>query len=184
MVYWVKAVFFLRATGAATPNFLKNVLRASPRRMDMRVTILALGALLAVSAVPAQAGSCSSSAHCYSQESGVHVFRGQHAPVISQAAFQRQARLEQEARAARELAAVNRLRATVEQQTAEIAALRNQVNQAQRPAPRRRRNVFFGNPRFFGPNGFVGNSNFSGIAVPLPRGPRRRGRSGPRSGRK
>lgn len=140
----------------------------------MRVKILLVGAMLTLSSAPAQAGSCPHSAHCYTVESGVNVFRGQHAPVISRQAIQQKARAEQKAQAARELAAVNRLTAEVKRQNAEIAALRTQVNQAnQQNTRRKRRRVYYGNPAFFGRNGFMGNRYFSGATVPLPRRPYR-----------
>lgn len=57
--------------------------------------------------------------------------------------------------------------AALEARLARIEATQNQIleAQSQRRTPRTRR-VFLGNPRFFGPNGFIGNSNFSGATVP------------------
>lgn len=136
----------------------------------MRFKILGIGMILAISAAPANAGSCSMTAHCYTYENGVHVLRGEHGPVVSQQALaQQQMRVRQEQQA-RELAAVNRLNASIRQQNAEIAALRSQVDNLQTQRPQRqRRRTYFGNPRFFGSNGFIGNSNFSGGTIQLPR---------------
>lgn len=140
----------------------------------MQVRFLMIGAVLAFSAAPAQAGSCPHSAHCYTVESGVNVFRGQHKPVISQQALALQAEQARQAQAARELAAVNRLTHAVERQNAEIAALRSQVSQAgQQNTRRKRRRVYYGNPAFFGRNGFIGNRFYGGATVPLPPRPRR-----------
>jgi hypothetical protein len=47
----------------------------------------------------------------------------------------------------------------IETQNAQILASQRQN---QRAPQIRRRNVYSGNPPFFGPNGFIGNSNFSG----------------------
>ncbi len=121
-------------------------------------------------AAPAQAGSCNYSAHCVSQESGVYVYRGQHNPAVSQQALALQAEQVRQERAAAELAAVNRLQASIQQQNSEIAALRAQVAEGQkRQQYRPRRRVYFGNPAFFGRNGFIGNRFFSGGTEPLPR---------------
>lgn len=141
----------------------------------MRIKVITISALLAFCSVPvAQAGSCPHSAHCYSVESGVNVFRGQHAPVVSQDAIRLEAERARQAQAARELAEVRRLTAAVQQQNNEIAALRNEVSQAnQRNTRRQRRRVYYGNPAFFGRNGFIGNRFFSGATVPLPPRPRR-----------
>jgi len=145
----------------------------------MRVKLLAISALLIMSAAPAQAGSCSQSAHCTSVESGVTVYRGQHTPAISQRALALRAEQQRQAQAARELAAIERLNRAVQQQTTEIASLRAQVAEGQRAqAQRPRRRTYYGNPAFFGRNGFIGNRFFGGgtIQPTRPRRPRRRPR--------
>ncbi len=139
----------------------------------MRVKILGLLAIFIMAAMgsttSAFAGSCQYTAHCVSQESGVYVYRGKHAPSISTRAIALQAEQARQAKAARDLAAVNRLKASIDRQNAEIAALRTQVAEGQRVERRRpRRRVYYGNPAFFGRNGFVGNRFFSGATVPLP----------------
>jgi len=143
----------------------------------MRVNTLTLSAALIMAgasiATPAIAGSCQYTAHCVSQENGVYVYRGQHAPTVSQQALALRAQQAQQAQAAEERAAANRLQASIDRQNSEIAALRAQVAEGQKAQSHRpRRRVYFGNPAFFGRNGFIGNRFFSGGTEPLPR-PRR-----------
>lgn len=148
----------------------------------MRVKTLALSAALFITgtsiALPAQAGSCNYTAHCVSQENGVYVYRGQHKPPVSQQALSLHAEQARQARAARELAEVQKLNAAITRQNSEIAALRAQVAEGQRQQTQRpRRRVYYGNPAFFGRNGFIGNRFFGGATVPLPRSnPPRRSR--------
>lgn len=142
----------------------------------MAFRVLGLAVILASTSMSANAGSCSQTAHCYTYENGVHVLRGKHSPTVSQQAFaftQEQARLEQQAK---ELAAVNRLTSAVRQQNSEISALRSQVSTLQTQRTQRpRRRTYYGNPAFFGRNGFIGNRFHGGGTVQLPRRPRRSG---------
>jgi len=136
----------------------------------MRVKLLFVAAALMFSGVNAQAGSCVQSAHCYSHESGVQVIRGQHNAPVSQAALAHHKHKIKMEQRAREIAAANRLTNAVKAQNSEIAALRTQVSQlGKQRNTRSRRRVYYGNPRFFGRNGFAGNRNFSGATVQLPR---------------
>ncbi len=141
----------------------------------MRFTSIVLGISLSLFATSAQAGSCTDTAHCYTYENGVHVLRGNHSAPVSQQALafqQQQAKLAQKAK---ELEAVNRLNASIQAQNAEIAALRTQVSQAQAQRTQRaRRRTYYGNPAFFGSNGFIGNRFFGGGTVQLPRSRPRR----------
>lgn len=61
--------------------------------------------------------------------------------------------------------------ARIEAQNAQILAAQGQN---QRAPQIRRRTVYSGNPPFFGPNGFIGNSNFSGAITPVGRRHKRR----------
>lgn len=143
----------------------------------MGFRVLGLAVIMVSTGMSANAGSCTATAHCYTYENGVHVLRGKHLPAVSQQAFalqQEQARLEQQAR---ELAAANRLTTALRQQNAEITALRSQVTTlgAQRAQQRPRRRTYYGNPAFFGRNGFIGNRYHGGGTIQLPRRTRRSG---------
>ena len=74
-------------------------------------------------------------------------------------------------RAAADRAALAARLDRIEAQNAQILAAQSQN---QRAPQIRRRNVYSGNPRFFGPNGFIGNSNFSGAITPVGRRHKRR----------
>ena len=74
-------------------------------------------------------------------------------------------------RAAKDRAALTARLERIEAQNAQILAAQSQ---SQRAPQIRRRNVYSGNPPFFGPNGFIGNSNFSGAITPVGRRHKRR----------
>lgn len=74
-------------------------------------------------------------------------------------------------RVAADRAALTARLARIEAQNAQILAAQSQN---QRAPQQRRRNVYSGNPPFFGPNGFIGNSNFSGAVTPVGRRHNRR----------
>lgn len=145
-------------------------------------TTLVTGALCAAAPLAMANGShcCASSPKMtISAKHGVTIYRP--APLVDVRAARAQALAEakidartQEAAALRAIAAQNT--AALESRLAGIEATQRQILQAQsqRRAPRTRR-VFLGNPRFFGRNGFIGNSNFSGATVPT-RTVKRKGR--------
>ncbi len=130
--------------------------------------LLGILAIAAMAAAPAQAGNQSGYSHF--DESGVHVFRGQHGSPLTHAAIQvEQLRLQREAQAAH-AAEIARLNAQIAAQTRQIDNLGQAVNHLERSQTRRpRRRVYYGNPAFFGSNGFIGNRYYGGATVQLPR---------------
>lgn len=139
----------------------------------MRVRILGLFGILMLGIAPAMAGGGTGYSH--SVEKGVHVFKGQHAPIVShqdleRAALQKQRQAEQE-----QAEMVQRLRAQIDAQSAQIDQLNSVVSDLKTSTKTRgtRRRVFYGNPRFFGSNGFIGNRYYGGATVQLPKKPYR-----------
>ena len=146
----------------------------------MRTKFILPAFIIMLSSGAAQAGSCTGVAHCSSYENGVVVLRGQHTPAVSQGALLIDQQRAEQARRAKAQAEAERLARAVEAQNREIAALRTQVSSLQpQKTQRPRRRVYFGNPAFFGRNGFIGNRYFGGSTVQLPRRPYRAPHRGP-----
>ena len=119
------------------------------------------------SAVPAHAGD--GPAFTATQEKGVTVYRRTHPELNFEVLAARQRAMEH----MHEKAAFER---KVRQQKRELAALQSHIQllETQQPnvqKPKRRSRYgrsYYGNNRFFGPNGFVGNRHFSGASPQLP----------------
>lgn len=123
---------------------------------------------LALMTVPAHAGNQSGFSH--QDESGVHIFRGHHGSVISQASLHSERlRVQREAQAAQARQAAQ-LNAQLAAQARQIDNLGHEVRNLERSQQRpQRRRVYYGNPAFFGNNGFIGNRYYGGASVQLPR---------------
>ncbi len=140
----------------------------------MRYIAAAFIIMGAAMALPVQAGE--TPAYKASQENGVTVYRGTH-PAIN---FEILAARQKAQETMRETAALQR---KISQQKRDLAAQSRRIEaleqQALRPAvqkPKRRSRYgrsYYGNNRFFGPNGFAGNRFYSGASPQLPvRAPR------------
>ncbi len=141
----------------------------------MRVKIFGSIVLALALSTPAVAGQPSGFSH--HDEAGVHIFKGHHGAPYSAAGLQAVQLEEQRAAQARQAAQLARIAAQLEAQSRQIDDLGLAVGNLERQEQRRpRRKVYYGNPRFFGSNGFIGNRNFTGATVPLARGPRNRRR--------
>jgi len=147
----------------------------------MRVKLTALLALGALSLVPpAYAGN--GSGYSQSREMGVSVYRGHHGPLVTELDLRIEAqeqRAKMRARKAEQKAALN---SRLEAQSAQIARLSETIEnleQAQNQPQQRRRRTYYGNPPFFGSNGFIGN-RFHGGGTIIDRSTRRRGYPNPR----
>ena len=117
-------------------------------------------------------------AYTASQEQGVVVFRGQPAnaplPTVAEIYQNREAEKRLQAEAQRQ-AALKRLDKRMAQQTEELRQINERIETIAKNQDRpKRRKVYYGNPAFFGPNGFIGNRNFGGSTILLPRRPRHR----------
>lgn len=120
-------------------------------------------------AAPALAGG---SGYSQSDEGGITIYRGQHGAVVSAKALEiTRANQEREAEA-RQRAKLNRLRDQIAEQSRQIESLGMVLDKTQKPAARKRR-AYYGNPAFFGRNGFIGNSHHGGATIQLPRRPKR-----------
>jgi len=149
----------------------------------MRVKIFGTIALAIALSAPASAGQASGFSH--HDEGGVHIFKGHHGAPYSAAGLQAAHLEQQRAAQARQAAQLARIAAQLEEQSRRIDDVGIAVGNLERQEQRRpRRKVYYGNPRFFGPNGFVGNRNFSGGTIPLARSPRNRRRNHQRAYKK
>lgn len=169
-----------RGSNDSLASSLRGIYYA-PKEMKMRVIACVLLITGLSAAVPTYAGS-SGNAYNVSQEKGVTVYRGQPSAETYRAhAALQQAHKSRKAKSAikAEFAAQRR---AIRAQTKAVQSLERKVDrladrqQESRKRPRYGRS-YYGNPRFFGPNGFVGNRNFSGATVPTHRPrprPRRR----------
>ncbi len=141
--------------------------------MGIRMLGLTLVGVLATS--PAFAGN--GSGYSAEMDNGVVVYRGQHGPLITdheRKLLKQEERQDMKARKAAELGLLN---AKLDAQTNQLAALHDHMislEEAHRAKPRRRK-VYYGNPAFFGRNGFIGN-RYHGGATMLGEGPRYRRR--------
>ena len=96
-----------------------------------------------------------------------------------QANFAAMARRAEADAAALELARTQARLATAQQAEASarlsaIEAKQDLILERQKANTRPRRRIYYGNPRFFGRNGFIGNRNFAGASVPSNRKIRRK----------
>lgn len=135
----------------------------------MRVQLLGIIGLIGL-LFPATAYAGHGSGYTQSHERGIQVYRGHHGPSYSSDALQivqMRERREAKAKKAREIA---RLEQQLAVQTAQIEALERTIDDHKEDShSRKRRRVYYGNPAFFGRNGFVGNRNFSGAIISPPR---------------
>ena len=128
----------------------------------MRIKLLGILGLLGVLGTPAYAAG---PAYTSSYESGVQVFRGNHGAAYSAQAVEIVRLQDQREAAARQAEETARLSAQLAAQSAQIAALQRSVERHQdKSHTRKRRRTYYGNPVFFGRNGFYGNRHFSGAA--------------------
>ena len=138
------------------------------------LTTLFAAALCPVSAFASEAGS----AYTAQSQNGVTVYRGQY----PDRNFQVMAALQNQHRQRAEHAALKSQLARQERDLAaqkqDISALQTRLDtREEKTAPRKRSRYgrkYSGNNRFFGRNGFIGNSNFSGATQPLPQPLRRK----------
>ncbi len=133
----------------------------------MRKILIGLGAALCLVPTTAQAGG-----YTVQQEGTVKVYRGKPAQISPYAVRnckKRQYKAEQARAQQLQVQAQNR---EIDRQAAEIRALKHDIDhleeRLERPRPRYGRS-YYGNPRFFGVNGFIGNRNFAGATVRLPK---------------
>lgn len=105
-----------------------------------------------------------------SQENGVQIFRGTHGPAVSRQAIAFDQRQKQLLAQQKQLQATKKLNQQMAAQSKAISELKNSVGkiETQQTRPTRRR-VYYGNPAFFGRNGFIGNRFHGGGTIPLPR---------------
>jgi len=138
--------------------------------------ILIIAALASLTMAPmAFAGhNGSQSAYTVAHEKGVTVYRGHIAQPNYQAITHRRALTQQAQQKAEALALHNKQQQALAAQIKTLQALEGRINTLehtrQRPRTRSRYGYgrsYYGNPRFFGTNGFIGNSNFSGATIQL-----------------
>ena len=134
----------------------------------MRITHMAIiGAVLMV-ASPAIAGP----GYSQNQENGVQVFRGSHGPTVSPQAVLLQNQIDQRAAQKKQADALKRLNRKMDAQSQAITGLSQNVQNLERKQETsKRRRVYYGNPAFFGRNGFIGNRYYGGATIQLSRRP-------------